>query len=512
LIHSCSNQIANFYSNDKFRNIFKRIEDNHYLPRGTSGHGFNGYLDINGNDGTVWHNQPDLVQVFQSMVSQVGDDPSKVIEYVQRDINNDKPNRDKTQGLFSLPFHVNETWGRFSSRTLIRDTLAAASNKKPKYPLTLQTQALATRVLFDKGTKPGQKKPVATGVEYLLGASLYRADPRYNASRSTGTKRTAFARREVILSGGVFNSPQLLLLSGIGPAGDLAKHKIPLVAALPAVGSHLQDNHEFPLVGVAQRVLASIPVAGDPNCTFAAPPGGAAADPCVAAFQQRGTGPYARAGLNSNAFFLKTNHSVDNENDILLFTIPNGAFRGFWPPEAVSNIPPEVPGTIGMALVKMNPQNVNAGKVTLRTADPQDPPEINFELFGDKKSEDVDLNAMADAAAWARTMYGKIKAPVGPARLAEPPCPSFSPSKTDCRAGDKQWVKDQAFGHHAVGTCAMGKEDDDNAVVDSKFRVRGVKGLRVVDGSVFPGLPGAFPVLATFLISEKAAEDILGDA
>lgn len=497
-------ELLTFRSNDKFRRIFKRIEDNHYLPRGTPGHGFDGYLDINGNDGTVWQNQPDLVQVFQSMASQVGDDPSKVIEYVQRDINSDKPNRDKTQGLFGLPFHVNETWGRFSSRNLIRDALAAKKpNGSPKYPLTLQTQSLATRVLFDQPSKPG-KKPVATGIEYLQGPSLYRADPRHDASRP-GTKRTAIARREVILSGGVFNTPQLLLLSGIGPTADLAKHQIPVIASLPGVGTRLQDNHELPLVGIANRVLASLPVPGDPVCTFGAPPGGPAADPCVAAFQ-RGVGPYARAGLNSNAFFLRTNHSADGENDILLFTFPNGAFRGFWPVEAVSNIPPEAPGTIGMSMVKMNPQN-QAGSVRLRSADPRDTPEINFELFADKGAE-VDLGAMADAAAWARKMYAGVKGPVGPVRAAEPPCASG----VDCRAGDKQWVKDQAFGHHAVGTCAMGREDDEKAVVDSKFRVRGVKGLRVVDGSVFPKPPGSFPVLSTFLISEKAAEDILADS
>ncbi|KAK5654020.1 hypothetical protein OQA88_7697 [Cercophora sp. LCS_1] len=486
------------WSNAKFRSILKRIEDNHYLPRGTPGHGFDGYLGINGNDGTVWQNQPDLVKVFESMASMVGDNPAQVIQQVQRDINSDSPTRDKTQGLFGLPFHVNETWGRFSSRDLVRETLAAKKpNGEPKYKLTLQTESLATRILFKKGGKT----PVANGIEYLSGKSLYSADPRFNAS-STGTKRTATAKKEVILSAGVFNTPQLLLLSGLGPASELSRFNIPLIKDIPGVGRRLQDNQELPLVGVAQKVLESIPVPGDPVCTFGAP-----GDPCIDLFT-RGQGPYARAGLNSNAFLWKSNHSADGENDVLFFTFPNGAFRGFWPAEAVVNIPPEAPGTVGMAMVKMNPQN-HAGYVKLKSANPRDTPDINFEMFGDAGAE-VDLGAMADAAAWSRVMYPQVAAPVGPVRAAEPPCDSSVPS--ECVAGDKQWVKDQTFGHHAVGTAAIGGDKDKLAVLDSKFRVRGVENLRVVDGSAFPRPPGAFPVLATFLLSEKAVEDILKDA
>ncbi|KAK0619644.1 hypothetical protein B0T14DRAFT_519599 [Immersiella caudata] len=488
------------WSNNKFRSILKRIEDNHYLPCGTPGHGFDGYLDTNGNDGTVWENQQDLVKVFRSMSSLVGGNPASVIQDIQRDVNNDSPNRDKTQGLFGLPFHVNETWGRFSSRDIVRATIAAKKpNGQPKYRLTLKTQALATKVLFDK-KKPG-KKPEATGVEYLEGPSLYSADPRYNPS-AAGTKRTAQARKEVILSGGVFNTPQLLQLSGIGPAAELARFNIPLIADLPGVGARLQDNQELPLVGIANHPFAVTPFPGDPVCTFGAP-----GDPCITAFQQ-GTGPYARAGVNSNAFLWKSNHSADGENDLLFFSFPNGAFRGFWPFEAEVNIPPEAPGTIGMAMVKMNPQN-HAGTVKLRSANPRDTPEINFEMFADAGAE-VDLGAMADAAAWSRQVFAGVEAPLGPIRAAEPRCASSVPS--ECRVGDKQWIKDQTFGHHAVGTAAIGADGDAKAVLDSKFRVRGVKGLRVVDGSVFPRPPGAFPVLATFLVSEKASEDILKDA
>lgn len=482
-------------SADKIRRIFQRIEKNLYLPPGTAGHGFDGYLKINGNDGYIWDNNPQLVETLKPMVASVRDNPAQILPMFTRDLNNPSPNRDKTQGLFGLPFHVNQTWGRFSARNIVLDTLNAKKpNGSPKYRLTLKVHSLATRVLFDN--KPG-KKPKATGVEYLEGQSLYSADPRSNPS-TTGTLRQAKARREVILAAGVFNTPQLLQLSGIGPAADLAQHNITVLVDLPGVGKHLQDNQEMPVVGLANEPYTSIPEPGDPQCTFGFPP-----DPCIDAWRQ-GQGPYARAGSNAHAFMLRTNHSTSNQVDIFMFGIGNFAFRGYWPFEAVSNIPFDPPGTFGLSMVKINPQN-RAGTVKLRSANPRDTPVINFNLFSQGGA--TDLGAMADVVAWARNAYGGVAAPLGPIQPTEPPC-----NGGNCRAGDEQWIKDQAFGHHAVGTCAIGHKDDPDAVLDSKFRVRGVEGLRVVDGSAFPRVPGAFPVIATFLLGEKAAGEILDDA
>jgi len=491
-------------SADALRRIFQRIEDNHYLTPGTAGHGFSGYLDTIGNDGDVFVRTPSMVTVLKSMVSAVGGNPADTLSMVKRDINNVSPTRDTTQGLFGLPFHGNSTWGRFSARDLTLATLAAKKpNGQPRYPLTLQTHSLVTRVLFDK-PRPG-KKPRATGVEYLQGQSLYRADPR-GASTSPGTRRTATARKEVILSAGVFNTPQLLLLSGIGAPAQLQQHKIPLTAALPGVGTHMQDNTEIPIVGVAapsHGFFLTDPVPGDPACTFGFPP-----DPCVAAWQANGSGPYSRAGVNSNAFLLRTNHSAPGgESDVLIFSIANFVFRGYWPNEAVVNIPADPPGVFGMSMVKMGVRSAG-GSVKLRSADARDTPIINFEVLSGPGGE-ADLEALVDAAAWARGVYGNVQAPVGPMTTKEPAC---SAANGACRQSDKEWVRAQAFGHHATSTCAIGADGDPWAVLDSKFRVRGVTGLRVVDGSAFPKTPGAFPVVSTFLLSEKATEDVLADA
>ena len=110
-----------------------------------------------------------------------------------------------------------------------------------KYPdrLRVELNALATRVLFDDSNR-------AIGVEYLKGQRLYRAHMR--PSEETGELRRMYASREVILAGGTFNTPQLLMLSGIGPRDVLKDHEIPLRVELPGVGMNLQDRYEVAVV------------------------------------------------------------------------------------------------------------------------------------------------------------------------------------------------------------------------------------------------------------------------
>lgn len=114
------------------------------------------------------------------------------------------------------------------------------SNGKP-YPLTLAMNTFVTKVLFAP-TKLGAK-PVATGVEFMKGKSIYRADPR--AKGDTKFPLESVTAKEVIISGGAFNTPQILKLSGIGPKAELEEFKIPLVKDLPGVGTNLQDHFEI---------------------------------------------------------------------------------------------------------------------------------------------------------------------------------------------------------------------------------------------------------------------------
>jgi choline dehydrogenase len=131
------------------------------------------------------------------------------------------------------------------SRASPRDWVLRIANAKnadgsPRYKLDIQLNTLVTKIVFDTTSA----KPMATGLEFLIGESLYRADPRSIASTTSGVPGSVTATREVIISAGVFNTPQLLKLSGVGPAAELASFGIPLVADLAGVGANMHD-HKF---------------------------------------------------------------------------------------------------------------------------------------------------------------------------------------------------------------------------------------------------------------------------
>ncbi|KAK3938426.1 GMC oxidoreductase [Diplogelasinospora grovesii] len=488
--------------------IWQRVERNHYVNTTSTGHGFNGFIDtiLSVGDGSVYRNEPTVVAVLKSMMSVLGLDPNKFYEYIFGDINALTPNRDKTQGLWAIPYTANQLWRRVTARDLILATVnATKADGTQKYPLYLQLNTLATKIIFDQNRGYG-RQPRAVGVEYLHGQSLYKADPRH-ASGTQGVAGKAYARKEVIVSGGTFNSPQLLKLSGIGPRAELQKLQIPVVVDLPGVGAHMMDNPEIPIVGLAKQDFVSNDTSLG-SCFFGAP-----GDPCVAQWEQ-GQGPYAAGQPNSNAMMRTTPYSVDGDRDMFVFS---GAFtfRGFLPPVYTTNLTRYItdpPNTFGIATVKMQNQN-RAGTVLLRSADPQDTPDINFNYFTD--GADIDLGAIDDTVKWGRRAHAGVAAPLGPLNTTEPPCPSsLINADGSCRDSelDKEWIMNQAFGHHPTSTCAIGADGDGYAVLDSRLRVRGVDGLRVVDASAHPRTPGAFPMIPTYMLSLRASDFILADA
>lgn len=443
------------------RKIFERIELNNYLPKGTPGHGFDGYFQTNLNK--VSRVDQPVSGILQAITKNFTLDYSKVTTLMSSDPNYLDPKRDFTTGIWGLATHTKANGQRYSSRDYIVDTI----NKK--FPLTLSMNSLATKVLFDTSATTCGGKPRATGIEYLQGKSLYKADARYTAS-NTGTKKTATARKEVILSGGAFNTPQLLMLSGIGPASDLSALNIPVLVDAPGVGKNMQDNQEMPIIGKVSGAQAG--------------------------------------GFSQPIIMMKTPHTPDGERDMFVMQGPNFAFRGFWPSNQTNrDCCTEQPNIYGISMVKNHPQN-KAGYVRLRSANPQDTPEINFMHF--EQGRDVDMGAMKDTIAWARKMYaGATGVSIA---AVEPPCPNGPDANGYCGQADEDWIIGQTFGHHPGCTAPIGGDDDKAAVLDSRFRVRGVKGLRVVDASVFPRLPGVFPVVATFMVSEKASDTILEEA
>jgi choline dehydrogenase len=444
------------------RKLFERMERNHYLPRSTPGHGFDGFFQTSMSNTTSVGGA--AASVLETMATSLGDDPKKVVEYLNRDPNALASDRDNQVGIFGLPRHAKNNGQRYSSRDYILETINST-----EYKLTLSQNSLATRVLFDTSGP----KPKATGLAYLAGKSLYRADPRHDEN-AKGEQRTAIAKREVIVSGGCFNSPQILKLSGIGPAEELKKFNITVLVDSPGVGTNMQDNQEMPIVGQLQAAGEGF---GGTGCVM-----------------------------------VKTKHSPYDERDMFLMQ-GAFAFRGFWPSNQSNRALPSDPtGTYSVSMVKQHPQN-RAGTVKLLSSDPRDTPEINFNLY--KEGRETDIGAMEDTIAWVRSIYKAIKAPLGPVTPKEPPCPvaSLDPGNycNDAKI-DEDWIEAQTFGHHPTSTCAIGGDSNKNAVLDSGFRVRGVTNLRVVDASAFPRIPGVFPVVATFMLGQKASDVIIADA
>jgi choline dehydrogenase len=174
------------------------------------------------------------------------------------------------------------------------------------------------------------------------------------------------------------------------------------------------------------------------------------------------------------------------------------SFEGFWP-----GFPDDFgPKQFECTFVHMNPRS-QKGYLKLRSSDPRDTPEINFKFF--EKNSDKDLQAMLEAIKFGRQVVQGAPEGLGPFTEIHP-----CKGDTDCTDEDtKAFLKKQVYSHHATSTCAIGGDDDEMAVLDSKFRVRGVTGLRVVDASAFPRVPGAFPVIPTIVLSEKASYDVL---
>jgi len=145
--------------------------------------------------------------------------------------------------------------------------------------------------------------------------------------------------------------------------------------------------------------------------------------------------------------------------------------------------------------------------VRLRSADPLDPPLVNFHYFEEgSDGAAADLAAVVAGVRFVRRLTAPL---IESGLIAEELAPG------PAVANDEQiadYVRDTAWGHHASGSCAIGANSDGAAVLDSAFRVRGTQGLRVVDASVFPRIPGFFIVSAVYIVAEKAADAILHDA
>ncbi|MGA8532429.1 MAG: GMC family oxidoreductase, partial [Acidobacteriaceae bacterium] len=141
----------------------------------------------------------------------------------------------------------------------------------------------------------------------------------------------------------------------------------------------------------------------------------------------------------------------------------------------------------------------NTGTVGLRSGEPWDLPAINFQYFGDgARANDPDLDAVVAGVQFAREMNQRLQRD-GLITSEETPGPAYASTEQL-----REFIRNEAWGHHASCTCKIGADNDPMSVLDSQLRVRGTTGLMVVDASVFPKIPGYFIVSAIYMVSEKA--------
>jgi choline dehydrogenase len=295
----------------------------------------------------------------------------------------------------------------------------------------------------------------------------------------------------VILAGGTFNTPQLLMLSGIGPKDHLDKFGIPCRVNLQGVGSNLQDRYE---VGVVSELKRDLAVLG--SCSFSGQDD--PADACLQEWKQAGGGVYATNG--AVLAIIRRSDPKLPDPDLFIFGLP-GRFEGYFPHYAENIVAKR--NVFTWAILKAHTGNT-AGTVRLRSNKPREVPDINFKYFDEGSPEGAgDLDAVVEGVKFARDI---MQEPGLAGLVTRTVLLSGHDISDDAKLADL--VKRLAWGHHACGTCRMGKPGAKDTVVDSEFRVQGVKNLRVVDASVFPKIPGFFIVTSVYMVSEKAADVI----
>jgi choline dehydrogenase len=546
------------WSAANMRKYFQLVEKCEYLggrpKEDQAGHGFGGWLNTNMADPSSLLTTLDIrlasmikaaAVVFGtgdtsafSQMSGVINDPialkdtvtkifNELIGVLTRDVNNVKPERDQTEGLFGLPLAMAN-----GKRTGTREYLVKTRDARPKN-LFIETEALVSRVLFASEKVGGKLK--ATGVEFMKGAKLYRADRQPVKDPQTARRITVKATREVILSAGVYNTPQLLMLSGIGPkkqigaegetisvAGDARDKGVKVLKNLEGVGTNLQDRYEVGVVTTTGKDFRLIE-----ECTFGVStkttqptiqtrkgPFGipipvpvlaevTKEDPCLTEWRN-GNGKARYSSNGGVVIMIKKSTVAEKDPDLFIFCLP-GSFKGYYRGYS-QELFHETDGTDNKkrytwACLKGHTRN-NAGDVTLRSGNPWDVPDINFRYFDEGTPDGgKDLQAMVEGVNLIRKINDE----------AAPVLDLFGDAveETPGRNVDAQtFVKDNAWGHHASCTCPIGDEDK-GGVIDSNFVVHGTSNLRVVDACVFPRIPGFFIVSSIYTISEKATDDVL---
>jgi len=356
--------------------------------------------------------------------------------------------RQEGAGYYQTTTSSRRRWS--AARAYLRD-----ARRRPN--LNVATKAHATRVLIENGR--------AVGVEYRTPQGLF----------------TARCRGEIVVSGGVYGSPQLLQLSGLGPADLLQQHGVPVVRDMPGVGAHLHDHFNTYLVFRCSQPITinDLAMSGMRKLTAGVQ------------YALTRSGHLSNAGIYAGAFVRSDPRLEQPDLQINMF--------GWSALERLrTGIKPHPFSAFTLSPVHLRPEG--RGTVRIKSPDPLAPPAIQFNFL----ASDYDFQALIYGTRLSRKIAAQ---PALKPFVVEEVLPGPA-VQTDDDIIEEIRVRGVS-NLHPVGTCRMGRETD--AVVDPRLRVYGVEGLRVADASIMPQVPGGNTNAPSIMIGEKCAAMILED-
>jgi choline dehydrogenase len=365
---------------------------------------------------------------------------------------NDDFNADTTLGVGPYQLTIGARWRESAAGAFLNPVL-----KRPN--LTVVTGAHATRILFE-----GRR---ATGIEWS------------GEGKDNNSRQTARANREVILACGAIQSPQLLQLSGVGPAALLGQHGIDVVADLPGVGGNLQDHYQIRTIVRMKNKLSMNNDIRNPVKLAA----------MGLRWLANGTGPLTVGAVQVGGAAC-SQYARDGIPDLQIIILPLSVDKPGEPLHRYS----------GFTASVWQCYPASRGRIAIRSADPFAPPSIEPNYL----SQDIDRKTIVAGLKMLRDIYSQ---PAFAAMWEEEILPGSTATSDADLLDFARNYGNTVF--HCSGTCRMG--EDDQAVVDPELRVHGIEGLRVIDASVMPKITSANTNAASIMIGEKGAAMVLGE-
>ncbi|XP_074594509.1 L-sorbose 1-dehydrogenase-like [Brevipalpus obovatus] len=316
---------------------------------------------------------------------------------------------------------------------------------------------------------------------------------------------TIRAKKEVILSAGTYNSPKLLMLSGIGPKEELNRHKIPVIVDLPGVGQNLHDHPATLLFYECNWNTSYVYIRTDQITRIAEQ------------YAADSSGVFAGPGYDIRGFY-RSKYALDERPDMNfgVFTIFSGSYFPNFINSYVYDFKQEVTERYllphsyrdGLMILVGNYRPLSTGYVRLASTDPDAHPIINHRYFDKEQDLKVLIEAAKLGAKMAESEIVRKKTGAKPFLNTIPGCEKYPLGSDDyfrCLI-----LTLTISGYHPTGSCKMGAKDDLNAVVDPELRVRGVQNLRVIDASIMPESPTANTNGPSLMIGERGADIVKG--